>query len=191
MGRTLENKQEIVAELKQVLSQSQLAMVIDYQGMSVAEITDLRRRLRPTGTICKMTKNTLMRIAVDGDQNWQPMTEFLQGSSVFLLVQDDMPAAIKAYQDFQKARRKTELRGGVMEGRALSQDEVKAITELPTKEELMARLAGGIKAIPTKLAVGINAVPTQLAVGIKEVPGSLVRAIKAVSEQESDDSQAA
>lgn len=196
MSRTIENKHELVAELKETLSKSQLAMVIDYQGLSVAEITDLRRRLRPTGTVCKMAKNTLLRIAVDGDSNWQPMTEFLQGSSVFLFVQDDLPGAIKAYQDFQKARRKTELRGGVMEGRALTEAEVKAITELPTKEELMARLAGGIKAIPTKLAVGLNAVPTQLAVGIKEVPGSLVRAIKAVSEKEGEpaetqDSQAA
>ncbi len=193
MSRTLEQKQALVAEVKTALSQSHLAMVIEYQGLSVAEITDLRRRMRPSGTICKMSKNTLMRIAVDGDHNWQPMTEFLKGSSVFLLVQDDMKAAIKAYQDFQKATKKTELRGGVMEGRALTQDDIKALTELPSKEELMARLAGGIKAIPTKLAVGLNAVPTKLAVGIKEVPSSLVRAIKAVSEKESsqEESQAA
>lgn len=184
MGRTIEQKQAIITELKQTLSESQLAIVIEYQGLSVAEITDLRRRLRPTGTVCKMTKNTLMRIAVDGDNNWQPMTEFLKGSSVFLLVQDDMKAAIKAYEEFQRATKKTELRGGVMEGRALTEADIKALTELPSKEELMARLAGGLKAIPTKLAVGLNAVPTQLAVGIKEIPASLVRAIKAVSEKE-------
>lgn len=184
MGRTIEDKQALVAELKETLSESQLAMVIEYQGLSVAEITDLRRRMRPTGTVCKMTKNTLMRIAVEGDRNWEPMTEFLQGSSVFMLVQDDMKSAIKAYQDFQRATKKTELRGGVMEGRSLNENDIKALTELPSKEELMARLAGGIKAIPTKLAVSLNAVPTQLAVGIKEVPGSLVRAIKAVSEKE-------
>ena len=189
MGRTVEQKQAIITELKQTLSESQLAIVIEYQGLSVAEITDLRRRLRPTGTVCKVTKNTLMRIAVDGDNNWQPMTEFLKGSSVFLLVQNDMKAAIKAYEEFQKVTKKTELRGGVMEGRALTEADVKALTELPSKEELMARLAGGFKAIPTKLAVGLNAVPTKLAVGIKEIPASLVRAIKAVSEKE--ESQAA
>ena len=189
MGRTIEQKQAIITELKQTLSESQLAIVIEYQGLSVAEITDLRRRLRPTGTVCKVTKNTLMRIAVDGDNNWQPMTEFLKGSSVFLLVQNDMKAAIKAYEEFQKVTKKTELRGGVMEGRALTEADVKALTELPSKEELMARLAGGLKAIPTKLAVGLNAVPTKLAVGLKEIPASLVRAIKAVSEKE--ESQAA
>jgi large subunit ribosomal protein L10 len=73
-----------------------------------------------------------------------------------------------------------------MEGQALTEDQVKAITELPSKEELMARLAGAIKAMPTRVAVGIKAVPTQLAVGIKEVPASLSRAVKAVSEQGQD-----
>lgn len=184
MSRTIEDKQALVAELKETLSDSSLAMVIEYQGLSVAEITDLRRRMRSTGTVCKMAKNTLMRIAVEGDHKWQPMTEFLKGSSVFLLVQDDMKAAIKAYQEFQRASKKTELRGGVMEGRALTEADIKALTELPSKEELMARLAGGLNAISTKLAVGLNAVPTQVAVGIKEVPGSLVRAIRAVSEKE-------
>jgi large subunit ribosomal protein L10 len=184
MGRTIEDKQDIVAELKQTLSQSQLAMVIEYQGLSVAEITDLRRRMRPSGTVCKITKNTLMGIAINGDYTWQPMTEFLKGSSVFLLVQDDLKAAVKAYQDFQKATKKTELRGGVMEGRALTEDDVKALTELPSKPELMARLAGGLNAIATKLAVGLNAVPTQVARGIDEVPSSLVRAIKAVSDKD-------
>ena len=189
MGRTVEEKQVIINKLKQSLSDSHLAMVIEYQGLSVAEITDLRRRLRPSGTVCKVSKNTLMRLAVDGDERWQPMTEFLKGSSVFLLVQDDMKGAIKAYEEFQKVTKKTALRGGVMEGRVLTEADVKAISELPSKEELMARLAGGLKAVSTKLAVGLNAVPKQLAVGIKEVPASLVRAIKAVSELESLDAE--
>lgn len=184
MGRTLENKKEIVSELKTLLSDSQLALVIDYKGLTVGEITDLRNRLREKGSTCKITKNTLMRIAVDGDETWQPMTEFLKDSSAFLLVQDDLGGAIKAYQDFQKATKKTELRGGVMEGRALNENDIKAITDLPSKEELMARIAGAIQANTRKLAVGINAVPTKLAVGIKEVPASLTRAIKAVSEKE-------
>lgn len=193
MGRKLEDKQAIVAELKELLSDSQLALVIDYKGLSVAEISDLRNRLRETGSTCKVTKNTLMRIAIDGDEAWQPMTEFLKESSAFLLLKDDLGKAIKAYQAFQKDTKKTTLRGGVMEGRALSEDDIKAITELPTKEELIARIAGAINSIPTKLAVGTKAVPTKLAIGIKEVPASLGRAIHAVSQKDggSSDSEAA
>lgn len=175
MGRTRENKEEIIADLKQLLSEAQLAVVIDYKGLSVGEITDLRRRLRPTGTVCKVTKNTLMGIAVDGDEKWQPMTELLKGSSAFLLVKEDIGGAIKAYQDFQKATKKSELRGGVMEGRALNQDQVKAIGDLPSKEQLMAQIAGAINGVATKLAVGIN-----------EVPSSLARALQAVADKEKD-----
>ena len=177
MGRTLENKQAIITELKESLSESQLALVIDYQGLSVSEITDLRRRLRPTGTVCKVTKNTLMRIAVDGNDNWQPMTELLKGSSAFLLVKEDISGAIKAYQDFQKATKKSDLRGGVMEGRALNQDQVKAIGDLPSKEQLMAQIAGAINGVATKIAVGIN-----------EVPASVARGLQAYSTKEEGDS---
>jgi len=186
MGRTLANKKELVTEIQELLSDVQLALVIDYKGLSVAEITDLRNRLRSKGAVCKIAKNTLVRIAVDGDENWQPMTEFLRDSSAFLLIKDDLGGAIKEYQAFQKDTKKTVLRGGVMEGQALSEDQIKAITELPTKEELMARLAGAINAMPTRLAVGIKAVPTQLAVGVKEVPASLARALQAVSQQDQD-----
>lgn len=184
MGKTLEEKKAIVADLKEVLDESSLALIIDYQGLSVAQISDLRKRMRPSGTVCKKAKNTLMRLAVKDDERWEPMADFLKDSSVFLLVKEEMKEAIKAYEDFQKATKKTEIRGGVLDGQALTQDDIKALKELPSKQELMARLAGGIKAVSTKLAVGINAVPTKLAVGINEVPSSLVRAVKAVSEKE-------
>lgn len=169
MGRTLENKQQMVAELKETLSEAQMAVVIDYKGLTVAQIGDLRNRLRPAGAVCKVTKNTLMRIAVEDDQNWQPLTDFLSGSSAFLLVKEDFGAAVKAYQDFQKATKKTELRGGVLEGRILSDAEVNAIGDLPSKEQLMGQIAGAINALATKVAVGINEVPTSLARGIKAV----------------------
>ena len=184
MGRTLENKKEIVSDLKGLLSESSLAIVIDYEGLSVSQITDLRNRMRPTGTVCKRTKNTLMRIAVEEDQQWQPMTQYLQDSSVFLLVKEDLKDAITAYEDFQKATKKTTIRGGVLEGQALTVDQVKALKDLPSKQELMARIAGGLNSIATKLAVGINQVPTKLATGINEVPNSLARAIQAISQKE-------
>lgn len=169
MGKSLEDKKLIVAELKETLSQSQLAVVIDYKGLSVAEITDLRKRLFPTGAVCKITKNTLMQIAIDGDATWEPMSEFLQGTSAFMLIKDDIGGALKAYQDFQKASKKSELRGGVMDGRALSQNDVKAIADLPSKEQLMAQIAGAINSVTAKVAIGINQVPTSLARGIQAV----------------------
>ena len=167
MGKSLAVKNEIIADLKQTLSESQLAIVIDYTGLTVAEITDLRRRLRPKGSSCQVAKNTLMRIAVEGNDTWQPLQELLTGTSAFVFVQEDIGGAIKAYQEFQKVSKKTELRGGVMEGRVLKEADVKALADLPSKEQLMAQIAGAINGVATKLAVGINQVPTSIARGLK------------------------
>jgi large subunit ribosomal protein L10 len=176
MGRTIEDKKAIVADLKESLSESTLALVIEYQGLTVAEITDLRRRLRPSGAVCKVAKNTLMGIAIEGQEKWQPMSELLKGASAFLLVKEDFSGAIKAYQDFQKASKKTELRGGVMDGRLLKEPDVKILGDLPSKEQLMAQIAGAINALATKIAVGIN-----------EVPSSLARALQAVADKDKGD----
>ncbi|MFP4133346.1 MAG: 50S ribosomal protein L10 [Halothece sp.] len=176
MGRTLEDKKRVVTELQELLQESQLTVVIDYKGLSVSEIADLRSRLRESGTTCKVTKNTLMRRAVDGDEHWQPLQDFLRESSAFLFVKDDLSNAVKAYRDFSKATKKTELRGGVMEGQPLSKEQVDALGDLPSKEELIARIARAINANTTKIATGI-----------KEVPTSLARALKEVSEKENQD----
>jgi large subunit ribosomal protein L10 len=176
VGRTRENKQEVIDDLKELLSETQLAFVIDYKGLSVAEITDLRNRMRPQGGRCKITKNTLMGIAIQGDDNWQPMEQFLKDTSAFVLAKEDISGVIKAYTSFRKDTKKTELRGGVMEGRVLSQKEIEAIGDLPSKEQLYGQIAGAINALATKIALGV-----------KEIPGSLARGIKAVSEQEKSD----
>jgi large subunit ribosomal protein L10 len=184
MGRTKNSKVEIVADLKQLLQESQLAIIVDYQGLSVAEITDLRRRLRPSGTTCKVTKNTFMQLAIAQNEDWQPMTQFLKGPSAFLLVKEDVAGAVKAYQAFKKDTKKTEFRGGVMQGQALNEDQVKAIADLPSKEQLMAQVAGALNSLATKLAVGINQVPSSLARGINEVPASLGRCVGAIASKE-------
>lgn len=173
MGKSLKEKQVLVSEIKDLLKESQLTFVIDYQGLTVAEITDLRNRLRPAGAYCKIAKNTLMHIAVEGDETWQPMQSLLSGSSAFLFAGEDVASAVKAYKDFRKATKKTELRGGVMEGQSLTSEQVEAIGDLPTKDQLYGQIAGAINAVTAKIAIGIN-----------EVPGSLARAIKAVSEKE-------
>lgn len=173
MGKSLADKQVLVAEIKDLLQDAQLTFVIDYEGLTVAEITDLRNRLRPAGAHCKIAKNTLMHIAVEGDETWQPMQSLLKGSSAFLIAGEDVASAVKAYKDFRKATKKTELRGGVMEGQALTSNQVEALGDLPTKEQLYAQIAGALNAVTAKIAIGIN-----------EVPGSLARAVKAVSEKE-------
>jgi large subunit ribosomal protein L10 len=173
MGKTLEQKKVLVGEMAEEFQGTQMVMVIDYATLSVAEITKLRRSLRACGTVCRTTKNTLLKKAIADVPEWQPLSEFLTGPSACLFVKDDIGGALKAYQAFQKESKKTELRGGVLEGRALSAKDLQAIADLPPKEVLIAQIAGAI-----------NAVTAKIAIGIKEVPQSLGRAIKAVSEKE-------
>ena len=106
MGRTLANKQALVAELETLLSESQAAVVIDYAGLSVAQIGDLRVRLRESGTVCKISKNTLLKRAIDGKEQWQEMESLLTGTSAVLLTQEDIGSAVKAYKKFQKDTKK-------------------------------------------------------------------------------------
>ena len=167
MGRTLENKKEIVAELKELLSETESIFVIDYKGLTVAQISDLRNRIREKGGTCKIAKNTLIRIAVEGDDNWQPVQGFLKDTTALLLTKEDIGGVVKEYKKFQKETKKTELRGGVLEGRALDKAEAEAIADLPSKEELYAKIAGALNALATKIAVGVKEVPSSIGRGVK------------------------
>ncbi|MEI6830922.1 MAG: 50S ribosomal protein L10 [Synechococcaceae cyanobacterium ELA445] len=171
MGRTLESKQQIVEELKGLLGEAEMALVLDYKGLTIKEMSDLRTRLQASNGICKVTKNTLLRRAIDGDSAWSELESLLTGTNAFVLIKGDVGGAVKAVQSFQKDTKKSEVKGGLFEGKLLSQAEIKAIGELPSKEALLAQIAGAINAVATKVAVGIN-----------EVPSGLARALKAHAE---------
>ncbi len=163
MGRTLENKQQIVKELKSLLDDAEMALVLDYQGLSIKEMSDLRARLQSSDGVCKVTKNTLMRNAINGNDLWADLDSLLTGTNAFVFVNGDVGGAVKAVQAFQKDTKKSKTKGGLFEGKLLSDDEIKAIGSLPTKEILLAQIAGSINALATKVAVGINEVPSGFA----------------------------
>ncbi|NCV92780.1 MAG: 50S ribosomal protein L10, partial [Synechococcaceae bacterium WB7_3xG_012] len=107
MGRTLENKQQIVEELKQLLGEAEMALVLDYKGLSIKEMSDLRTRLQASNGVCKVTKNTLMRRAIDGNSAWSELDSLLTGTNAFVLVKGDVGGAVKAVQTFQKETKKS------------------------------------------------------------------------------------
>ncbi len=168
MGRTLENKQQIVEELKGLLGEAEMALVLDFKGLTIKEMTDLRTRLQASNGVCKVTKNTLMRRAIDGDSAWSDLDSLLTGTNAFVLVKGDVGGAVKVLQSFQKDTKKSDVKGGLFEGKLLSPSDIQAIGDLPSKEVLMAQIAGAINGLATKLAVGINEVPSGLARALKQ-----------------------
>ncbi len=168
MGRTLESKKQIVEDLQRLLDESEMALVLDYQGLSIKEMSDLRTRLQASKGVCKVTKNTLMRHAIDGNDAWSNLKSLLTGTNAFVLVKGDVGGALKAVQAFQKDTKKSATKGGLFEGKLLSQEQIKAIASLPTKEVLMAQIAGALNSVTTKVAVGINEIPSGLARSLKQ-----------------------
>ena len=88
MGRTLENKQKIVTEIKSLLDDSEMVAVLNYKGLTIKEMSDLRSRLQTNNGICKVTKNSLMRKAIDGDSNWTNLESLLTGTNAFVLIKE-------------------------------------------------------------------------------------------------------
>ena len=150
MGRTLENKQQIVQEIKTLLNESEMAVVLDYKGLSIKEMSDLRARLHANKVICKVTKNSLIRRAIEGESNWSDLDSLLTGTNAFVLIKEDVGGAVKAIQSFQKETNKSETKGALFEGKLLSQAEIKEIANLPSREVLMAKIAGALNGVATK-----------------------------------------
>ena len=168
MGRTIENKQKIVSEIKSLLDDSEMAVVLDYKGLTIKEMSDLRSRLQTNNGICKVTKNSLMRKAIDGNSNWTDLESLLTGTNAFVLIKEDVGGAVKAIQSFQKETKKSETKGALFEGRLLSESEIKEIASLPSREVLMAKIAGALNGVATKIAISINEVPSGLARSLKQ-----------------------
>jgi len=168
MGRTLESKKQIVEVLKGLLDEAEMALVLDYKGLSIKEMSDLRIRLQASKSVCKVTKNSLMRQAIDGKDAWADLEPFLTGTNAFVLIKGDVGGAVKAVQAFQKETQKSETKGGLFEGKRLSQDELKAIASLPSKEVLISQIAGALNAVATKIAISVNEVPSGIARSLKQ-----------------------
>jgi len=124
--------------------------------------------LQSNNGICKVTKNSLMRRAIDGESNWSDLESLLTGTNAFVLIKEDVGGAVKAIRSFQKETNKSETKGALFEGKLLSDSEIKEIADLPSKEVLMAKIAGAINGVTTKIAISINEVPSGIARSLKQ-----------------------
>jgi len=147
-------KADLVAELKQVFAETSVVVITRNLGLSVAQSTDLRLRMRDAGAQFKVAKNRLALIALDGTR-YQPIGELLKGPTA-LATSTDPVAAAKVAVDFAKTTDKLEIVGGAMGDTVLDVNGIRALAELPSLDELRGTLIGLIQAPASKIARTIN-----------------------------------
>jgi large subunit ribosomal protein L10 len=165
---SLEGKKVVVEGLKGLLESSELIFTVPAGTIKVTQSQALRRSM-PEGTTVKVVKNKLMLRATQGT-DFEAASSLLQGANMWIFVEEDIAGTIKAYNTFLKESAKTEsnaILGGVMDSTAYDKTGIQDIGKLPTKQELYAKIAAGILAVPTKVARVIKAPNTKLARAIK------------------------
>jgi large subunit ribosomal protein L10 len=154
-------KKELVATLSEVFKTSKVVVVAHYSGLTVAQMSTLRRQMKQAGAAVKVAKNRLAKIALDGS-DVATVASLLKGPTL-IAYSGDPVAAPKVAVDFAKTNEKFVILGGAMGKTALNPDGVKALAALPSLDELRAMLVGLIQAPATKIARVINAPATKVA----------------------------
>lgn len=154
-------KEELVASLHQTFSEMNLVVVTQQSGMTVAEASDLRRKMLEAGASYKVTKNRLTRLALEGTK-YEALKELFTGPTA-IAVSEDPVAAAKVCVEFAKANEKLTIVGGAMGETTLDPDAIKALATLPSLDELRGKLIGVLQAPATKVAGVVQAPASQLA----------------------------
>ena len=140
----VELKQPIVDEISGVINGAQSVVVVDYRGLTVAEDTQLRKQLREAGVSYKVYKNTLVSRAVEGTE-FESLRDVLEGPSAFAVSTTDATAPARILAKFAKTAKALEIKAGVVEGTYYDAEGMKAIAEVPSREELLSKLLGTLK----------------------------------------------
>lgn len=139
--KKLTSKKEVVSHLNEKFTKAGLAVVTDYRGLTVGEITELRNRLHKNNAEYKIAKNTLMKIAIKGT-NLGELEELLEGPSALLLGYGEPSECAKTFVEYAKEIEKGEIKGGILDGKLLSKEEIKIFASLPSKSVLLGQIAG-------------------------------------------------
>ena len=154
-------KEKLVDELGQIFESSGVVVVAHYEGLTVAEMQDLRAQMREAGGSVRVAKNKLAKIALDG-KPCASIANFLTGMTV-LAYSEDPVAAAKVAEDFAKENKKLVILGGAMGENALDRAGVEAVSKMPSREELIASIVGCIGAPASNIAGAIGAPASNIA----------------------------
>ena len=165
MSKVRPDKVATVDEVKSRVDASSTAVVTEYRGMTVAQISSLRRQLRSIGADYKVFKNTLVLRAISGTAV-ESLGEFLHGPTAIAFVDGDVSAVAKTLRDFARETPTLIVKGGVADGKALTLKDLSALADLPSRDVLLAQFAG-LLASPLRTMAGLlKALPQNFAYGL-------------------------
>lgn len=155
------SKELVVSELAEKLASAKASFLADYRGLTVDQVNQLRSKLREVGVDYRVVKNTLLKLAAK-DTGAACLEEHLAGPTAIAIVMDDPVAPAKVLSEYAKQNSKFELKAGALEGKLLSLDDIKALSDLPSREVLLAKMLGSMNAPITNFVGVLAAVPRSL-----------------------------
>jgi large subunit ribosomal protein L10 len=155
--KVLQEKAQLVSEVAEKLKESATTVVTDYRGLTVAQVTELRKQLREAGVEFKVLKNTLVRRAT-AIAELTELDEYLTGPTAIAFSKDDAVAPAKVISDFAKKNDALKVKAGVVEGKVVGVDQIKALADLPSREGLLSMLLSVLQAPMRNFALAVKAV---------------------------------
>ncbi|OUM89116.1 MAG: 50S ribosomal protein L10 [Bacillus thermozeamaize] len=152
-----EEKVKLVEALTEQLKNNSCVLLADYRGLTVAEMTELRKQLREAGVEFKVVKNTLTRRAAAAAEI-EGLEQYLVGPTAIAFSREDVVAPAKILTKFAKEHEELEIKGGLVEGKVVSLDEIKALADLPSREGLLSMLLSVLQAPIRNFALAVKAV---------------------------------
>lgn len=156
----LKQKEEEVKALAQKFKDAKVILLTDYRGITVEDVTALRNTLRGTNSEYKVIKNNIIKRALDANGE-SGLDDVLEGPTAVVLSTEDYVDPLKAIYNFAKANEFYKIKGGIVEGKIMSAEELIALAKLPSRQELLGMLAGGLLGTISKFAVAIDQVRMQ------------------------------
>ncbi|WHY72505.1 50S ribosomal protein L10 [Fictibacillus enclensis] len=160
MSSIIETKKQLVSDIAGQLRESKSTILVDYRGLTVAAVTELRKQLREAGVEFKVYKNSMTRRAAD-ETGLSELNEHLVGPTAIAFSNDDVVAPAKILNNFAKEHDALEIKAGVIEGRIATLEEVKALADLPSREGLLSMVLSVLQAPIRNFALVTKAVAEQ------------------------------
>lgn len=160
--KILNQKKEEVSKLAEKIKEAKVVLLTDYRGINVSDVTDLRSKLRNSEVEYKVVKNNITRRALE-ECKIEGLEDALEGPTAVIIGNNDYLEACKTIYEYAKDNDFYKIKGGIIDGKVVSAEEIITLAKLPSRETLMAKLAGALLGNITKLAIALDQVSKQKA----------------------------